>query len=687
MSKEIVLLVFGLSLGAVYALIVLGLVLTYRTSKFLNLAHGALGMVVTYIFWQLAVGWGLPTWLSAVLTLGLVAPIVGVVAGRVLFRGVMSKDDTSKIAASVIVILVLNEAVSRIWSAGARDVPSLMPAGSVAIGGARLGWDQLIPIGIAIGVAALIVLGLTKTSIGVQMRAVAEDRALAASFGCNVARVEAIGWALATVLAGAAGLLIAPLSALTPLSLTFLVVSGLAAAAVGRLTSVAGALAGAALLGVAQSEVVRLPAGVIEKISSPSSAMPFLLLAGAIGVMVRAGVDVGGGSADQAAGVRSGPAPRWSGALRLGRALRRARRREPALAVRLLAWAAAAALAAGGTVAVGSALDASWLFLFTAAAVWTVAFASVGLLNGLGRQVSLCQASFMGVGALVAARVGSSCAGGAATGQVCASVDSPARAWLAPVAAMVVAGLVGVLVAAGATRVRGVMLAVATLSFGFFLDNTIFPAREISGGEFGFPMQRPTGFTSPVAFWVLCAALALGAVLVVRNLGRSATGRVMRGIEQSPQAVAAFGIRPAAYKLATFGVSAAMAGLAGYLYGALLGSFTGGNYSTFLSLFLFVVVSMIGTHTATGPVVTAAFYVLVPKLLNSVGGEAGDANSIYALGALVTLSLPGGVLGWLSLRRAAARSQARGADDLAPPDWLFEDGAAGHLPGNLVRRG
>lgn len=670
MANELVIVIFGLSLGAIYALVVLGLVLTYRVSKFLNLAHGAMGMLVTYVFWQFAMGWGWPLWLSVVLALGVVAPIVGVVTGGVLFRGLLGRDDASKIAGSVVLILVLNEVVSRIWSGSSKQLPSLMPTGSVAVGNAYVSWDQIIPVLLVIGIACVMTIALTKTSVGTQMRAVAENRALAAGYGVNVTRVEALGWAFATVLGASAGMLIAPLSALTPLGLTFLVVNGLAAAAVGRLTSVAGALAGAAALGIAQSEVTRLPASIVEKISNLPSAMPFLLLAVALAAMLRAGVDVGGGEADQTAGRQSaGERPRSTGTLRLGKALRRGQDRAGALNVRIAGTLSIGAVVSVGIATiVGAALDASWLFLMTSAAIWTVAFASIVLLNGLGRQVSLCQASFMGIGALAAARFQSVCVRGAATGQLCQPVNSPWRAWAAPLVAALVAGLVGVIVAIGASRVRGVMLAVVTLSFGFFLDNTIFPARDISGGEFGFPVQRPSGLTSSIGFWVLCAIVAAMAVFLVRNLSRSATGRVLRGIEQAPPAIAAFGFEPWAYKLGIFGLSAAMAGLAGYLYAALIADFHGSNYTTFLSLFLFVVVSIVGTHTALSPVVAAAFYVLVPKLLATWGGGSSDANLVYALGALGTLSLPGGVLGWVSLRRARRSADADG--ELGPPVWL-----------------
>jgi branched-chain amino acid transport system permease protein len=164
-------------------------------------------------------------------------------------------------------------------------------------------------------------------------------------------------------------------------------------------------------------------------------------------------------------------------------------------------------------------------------------------------------------------------------------------------------------------------------------------------------MQRPTGFEGPVAFLVLASVVAAGSIWLVRNLAGSATGRVMRLTEQSPTAASAFGFAAPLYKLAVFATSAAMAGIAGALYGALLESFQGLNYSVLTSLLLFLLAYAVGTRRTFGPVVAALAYTVVPKLLGYVDSVAEYGNLVFALGAMVALGLPGGILGWLSIRR------------------------------------
>lgn len=664
MTNELIFLLFGLSLGGIYGLLVLGLVVTYRMSKFLNLAHGALGMFVTHIHWQLSVDWGLNQWVSLVVSVGIVAPVLGALVGRLLYRPLLTREDSAKIAGSVVLLTMLAEVVGKVWGTRPGELVRTLPRSTVAIGDAFIGWDRIIIVMVAGSAAIAVGYLLTRTQFGSAIRAVAESRSTAAMFGIDVNRVETIGWAIGTSLAALAGILISELGTVNALQLTFLVIAALAAAAIGRLTSIGGAMAGAALLGIVQSEMARLPADVIQRFGSLPAAAPFLLLLIALAVLARLGVDVGGGDADQT-GSRRQTVARQSATLRLGRALRR-----HADGGRLLAQGRTVLLGgiavALGMAALGAGLDSSWLFVISTAAVFATAFSSVSLLNGLGGQVSLCQASFMGVGALAAARFQQSCADNPITGRPeCTVIDSGWRIWGGLILAGVVAGVVGLVVASFSTRVRGVMLAVVTLSFAFFLDQTLFPSRDIAGGEFGYVMQRPTGFEGPVAFLVLASLVAAGSMWLVRNLAGSATGRVMRLTEQSPTAAAAFGFAAPLYKLAVFATSAAMAGVAGALYGALLQSFQGLNYSVLTSLLLFLLAYAVGTRRTFGPLVAALGYSVVPKLLGYVDAVADYGNLVFTLGALVALGLPGGILGWLSIRRQEL-ADARAEDlDLA----------------------
>lgn len=641
MDVEFVFLVGGLSLGGVYALLVLGLVLTYRVSKFLNLAHGAIAMVNTYVYWDLTTRKGWPTLLGALFCLFVLAPLVGWIIGSGLFGRLSSRDDSTKIAGSVALIVILNELVFKVWDGDPKFVKAVVPPGSVAVGDSRISSDQLAPIIVAGVVAVALLFFLTHSGPGKAMRALAENPELAGAYSINVGRLQALGWAMSTMLATAAGILIAPLGSLSSFGLTFLVISGLTAATVGRLVNIPWALAGSVLLGVLTIELSRLPSDVTEKYGSLGSALPFLILSVALIVFIVRKMEIGPGSdVDQTASqaqVEIGQ----SGVLRLREFRRRRHQGRFLSTLRSTPWFVVVA----GVWAIGAAAGADLRFSLTLAAIWTVVFASMALLNGLGGQVSLCQASFMGIGALAGAKFSSSCTEDETTGRLRCVAGSGTDAWLSLLIAAVAAAVVGLAIAAAATRVKGIMLAVATLSFGFFIDGTAFTSVNISNGSLGFPVRNPAGFDSEQRFWLLCLLFAAASVLLLHNVSRSRTGRVLRALEQSPTAVAALGFRSWTYRLGLFGISAAMAGVGGMLFSMSLGRFGALDFQTLVSLLLFVIIYAVGTKRTIAPVLAALAFIFVPKYMAEIGFLEGYSTMAFGVLALLSLGLAGGFVG------------------------------------------
>lgn len=689
--NEVVMVIQGLASGGIYALVVVGLVLTYRMSRFVNLAHGAMGMFVTYVFWQLAVSWGVPRWLALVVSVCAVAPILGVLVGRVLFRGLLGREESAKVAGAIVVLLLLTQAVQKLWGTRATYLPDLLPTSSFRLGrDYYVGWSQVTIILIGASLAVGMGLVLHRTRLGVQMRAVAESRAQAAAFGINVARTESVGWALATSLASLAGILVSSISTINPETLTLLVITGLAAAACGRLVGMVGAIAGSAIIGIVQSELTRLPGSFVSTWGSIPAAAPFVLLVVAMAVLSVRGKDIGGRAEDDQIGRAQTDQLLRSGTLKLSSALRRRLRAGASIRSggRMVKLIVIAGCVAGALTGVGFGLRTStWLFLLTTAVVWSIAFSSMALLNGLGSQVSLCQAEFMGIGALVAARVQVHCTAMTANGSSCAVVHQAWRPWVAMVVAAAVSGAVGMLVAAGTTRVRGIMLAVITMSFGYALDQTIFPSLNISGGDFGFPVQRPAGFTSDIGYWVFCGLVLLLAIAGLRAVGRSGSGRAIHLGEQAPLAATALGIRIPRYRLWVFGLSAAVAGLAGYLYSALVSSFQGLAYNISTSLLLFVILYAVGSRFILSPVLAGAAYVLIPKLLSYWHPLAGDAGVVFPVLALIALGLPGGFLGWWYARGRTAEVARRASSSVAGAVSRFGAAAGGPVPVSAAGRG
>src|SRR5919205_1335058 len=137
-------LILGIVNGSVYALASVGLVLTYKTSGVLNFGYGALALFTTFIHWQLTVGWGVPVWLSAVIVVFVVAPLIGVFLDTQIFRRIEGQPQIIGVIATVGLFVLFLGIVIAIWGGATKSVPSLFPAGTIPLpGGARLGKDAL----------------------------------------------------------------------------------------------------------------------------------------------------------------------------------------------------------------------------------------------------------------------------------------------------------------------------------------------------------------------------------------------------------------------------------------------------------------------------------------------------------------------------------------------------------------
>jgi branched-chain amino acid transport system permease protein len=244
-------IVSGLALGGVYALSGVGLVVLYRATGVLYLAFGAVGAMGALIAWSLTEA-GAPGWLSWLVCVAFAAAVTlgyGVVFGPAL----AARGPLIKAVATIGLTLILYGAMDLLWTTSGGEARSLtLPTdnGGFSIGQVQVNWTQVIAL--AAGVVITVATGafLRYTKLGTAMRAMANDREITATLGVPVRRVEAAAWLGCGVLAGVAGLLLADLVALDATTLTFLVISSLAAVLIARLRSIALAFAAAIAVGL-----------------------------------------------------------------------------------------------------------------------------------------------------------------------------------------------------------------------------------------------------------------------------------------------------------------------------------------------------------------------------------------------------------------------------------------------------
>ena len=263
--------VTGLALGGVYALSGVGMVVLYRATGVLNLAFGAVGAMGALLAWQLinVNSWAQgPAFLVCVLFGGAVTLLYGVLFGPPL----SGRDPLVKATATLGLALILLGIMDLVWSDKARSL--ILPTSNhgFRISDIFVNYTQVIALGFALAVMVVTTLFLRFTKTGTAMRALANDREITATLGVPVRRVEAAAWLGSGLVSGASGLLLSNLVGLDAATLTFLVISSLAATLIGRLRSITVTFVAGIVIGLVNALVTP-----IVSISQYRDMTPFVL--------------------------------------------------------------------------------------------------------------------------------------------------------------------------------------------------------------------------------------------------------------------------------------------------------------------------------------------------------------------------------------------------------------------------
>ncbi len=529
MDKFLTFTIAGLSTAAIYAIAASGLVVTYTTSGIFNFAHGAFGMLAAFAYWQVNQGWGVPVVPSVIIVVFVMAPLFGAGIERGIMRGIEGASEVVKIVVTVSLMVALLGLANVIWPPDiARPVPPFFAGKTMEIAGVAVPYSRILTMAIAIAVAVGLRLVLRRTRLGVAMRAIVDDRALLQLNGGRPGRTAMLAWAIGAGLAAVSGVLIASEQTLSAVTLTLLVINAYAVAVVGRLRSLPGAFLGAVVLGLAESYATGYidPSVAVGPISLQNlrTAIPAVMLFVVIMVQPEARL--------RAHGVSRPRSPA----------------RPPSQANAVWGGIALVLVAAG----VGSLLSGPDLNLVSKGVGFALITLSLVPLTGYAGQISLAQMTFTGIGALAMATWG-------ATG-------SP----VGVVVAVVLCAVVGALVALPALRLSGIYLALATAAFALFCTAMVFGQSEVMpGGSIQVPGLNIFGFeiTNDYRQLILFAVAfaLLGNLLVL--LRRSAWGRRVAAMKDSPVACATLGLNLTSTKVGVFALSAAIAGLGGALAG------------------------------------------------------------------------------------------------------------------------
>ena len=715
MQKFLNLLISGTVTGAIYSIMASGLVLTYETSGVFNFSHAAVAFSSAYFYFQLNTGQHIPIVPSAIITVALFAPLLGLALDRIVLGRMGNAPMYARIVGTIGVLIALPNFVQWLvdavmvnwWGLNLADLskygadsgffppglgpspPKVFSLGWAGLNTVRITSDQLAVFIVALLTAVVLYLVIRRTRVGLEMRSQVDRESLAALRGIDPRRTSGIAWMLSMTLAGLGGVLIAPLFQLDSNTFTLVVFASLAAVAVAGVRSIPIAFVGGLALGVLQNMVAGYKTTVFPKflsnLSGLDSAVPYLVLIIALFISGRRnrGRSAGSISDEKPAPDHRDGLPSW-------------RRKLPwAIFVTLLVLYALGAFPwPGNRPYVLSSILAPGLAL-------SIVFLSFVVVTGIGGMVSLAQATFVTAGGFAA---------GWALQVTGATHPPPWAAWKFNIPLILhhgqlnflVACLIGALAAAAlgaliALSVRGMSLlslALATFALAWVMYFIVFENDGISNTSSGYSFNPPSlhlGFIkfdfSNAATLTCLMLLVFGIIaLLIYNLQKSPSGRAMYAVRSSSVAAQTSGISPVRAQVTLFALSAGIAGFGGAMYGLSSFTITRDSAPPIIGLTWLAVAVTFGVRRSGGALLAGLAYTSGTEIWNQIAGFSFMPHflselitstyflpMLFGLGAVNLAKNPDGLLAMigsdrLEKRRAKAREARIAAAEAALHD-------------------
>jgi len=611
MNLAIQIVIGGLLQGAVFAMIALGFSLVFRVTGVINLSQGAFCVCGALLMYTLQVALGWPVLLAAVVA-SLATGVFGLALGAASFVPALPRLPTSSMFVLTAGLLTLIEGLLLVgWSSQPYALPPFSGEAPVVI------WDIRVPTqgfwiaGIAAAIIGAMWWLVQRTTLGMALRACAENRVAARLMGIDVPRMTLFSFGLAALIAGISGIAVAPITSLEFDTGRFFTNFGFIAVAIGGMGSFIGSVAGGLFLGVAE----QLAAGYVSSLFANALALAMLL---AVLLWRPSGL------------FAAGPARRTDvrDEQRIYRAIFRIEGRGGLVF---------------GAAAVALLLALPWLFpgrgilnSLVITGILYIAVLGLDVVMGYAGQVSLGQAGFMAIGGY--------------TASILAVTYGVAPLWgtLAGIALSLAAALVLSFVT---LRLRGHYLALATLAFSLLMDSLTVGMTETTGGPSGLagiPSFAVAGydFATPTEMYYLVAGIIVVLVVLLQGGMRAGFGRALKAVRTDQTAAAALGVNVVRYKLAAFLISAVLASLSGSLYAFYFHFLSPEMVGTPRTFEMIAMLVAGGEGTLVGPILGVALLTLLPTVFQPFA-----LYKTFAEGALLVLCflwLPEGIFGALA---------------------------------------
>jgi sulfate-transporting ATPase len=588
-------LVLGLGAGSLYGLLAQGLVVIYRGSSVINFSQGAIATLGGYAFFEVRPDQ--PAWVSVLIGVAIAAAIG--LAIQVLVMTPMLKRNSSPLArviATLGVLAIIQQGLLIHYGTLGDFYTGFLPTTPLHFTDTIIvGTDRLWLLGIGAVLSAGLWAIYRYTRFGMATTASAENSIASSALGWSPSSIMAINWTIGGALAGLAGILIAPLTGLSPSVGALTVVPALAAALVGGFSSFPLTFLGGLLVGVLESEASWY-------IPKWTSAAPFLVII--VMLVLR-------GRALPLRGFLTDRLPRvGNGQLR-------------------------PVLIGGACVLLVASMELftkEWTTSLTTSLIVAILCLSLVVITGFAGQVSLAQYAIAGIGALISSRLAD------------AAGVSFLPALLIGVAGSIVAGA---LIGLPALRVRGANLMIVTLGLGLAIQTVVLGNPDWTGGPIRGTVVPPPqifgweldSFRHPESFAIFCLGGFVIAGVLIANLRRGRTGRRLLAVRNNERAAASIGISVVGAKLFAFSLASGLAGFAGVLLAFRAPNVSFSQFDIFSSITLITIAVIGGIGYVSGSAVGGS--IVVAGISAEILSHFFDTTDYFtlALGVLLLVQL------------------------------------------------
>lgn len=603
MHDDIQLVITGLGSGAAFALLAVGLVVIFRGSGVLNFGHGAIATMSAFTYLWLATEQHVPKFLAAGLGI-LLGAIIGMAFQVLIMRRLVKAPALAKVVATLGLLVALTSAVPLMFGDSTRPPVALFPSGSFTLpfGSPKyfVPSDRLYLALTAVVLTLVVWLIYRYTTFGIASRAISENERAVSSLGYSPNTIAVINWGVGALLAGTAGVLLAGLVNIDPNTLTLVLMSAIAAGLLGGFRSFGITLLAAFGLGALQSILIKYSPQLTSSttIVGWGDIAPFAVIL--VFMMLR-----------------GAPIPLRGSLVEM---------RLPTVPTIRRPVLSAGVLAVIGVVLFAT-VNGVWADAISVTMIGGITCMSLVVLIGFLGQVSIAQMAIAGLGAFWASRA--------------------ATNWHIPFPLpIIIGGLLavpfGIVAAIPALRVRGINLAVLTISAAFALDSAFFTDVRVSSGA-TFPQAKLGSFNlsgvqhqNRYGIFVLICTILVGLGIIY--LRRSTLGLRFLALRANERGASALGMSLTGVKLMGFGIAAFIAGVSGGLFGYRSEVLSYQNFAAYSSLLVVAFAYMGGIGSAYGAIIAGSLLpsALFAHVFHFQGTGANILQVIGGLGVMLT---------------------------------------------------